>query len=48
MAESLALVPIDVPEILPMGPGLTVIAPSGHRVEGLAFGQVAALLRELA
>lgn len=46
--EPLALVPIEMAVTLPMHSGISVIAPSGYRVEGLALDQVAALLRELA
>jgi hypothetical protein len=46
-SEPLALVPIEVTG-LAMNAGLTVVAPSGHRVEGLSLAQVAELLRELA
>lgn len=46
-SESLALVPIEVTG-LPMSTALVVVAPSGHRVEGLSLAQVAELLRELA
>jgi hypothetical protein len=46
-SEPLALVPIEVTG-LPMGATLSVVAPSGHRVEGLSLAQVAELLRELA
>jgi len=45
--EPLALVPIEVPS-QPMGSVISLIAPSGYRVEGLSLEQVAALLRELA
>jgi hypothetical protein len=43
---SLALVPIDAP--LPLASPVVVVAPLGHRVEGLALHQIIALLRELA
>jgi hypothetical protein len=46
-SEPLALVPIEVTG-LPMGATLSVVAPSGHRVEGLSLAQIAELLRELA
>lgn len=46
--EPLALVPIEMPVTLPMHSGISVVAPSGYRVEGLALDQVAALLREFA
>lgn len=46
--EPLALVPIEMPVTLPMHSGISVVAPSGYRVEGLALDQVAALLRALA
>ena len=46
-AEPLALVPIAVSG-LAMGSPLSLVAPSGYRVEGLSLEQVAALLRELA
>jgi len=46
-AESLALVPIAVSG-LAMGSPMSLVAPSGYRVEGLSLEQVAALLRELA
>ncbi|HKU40467.1 MAG TPA: hypothetical protein VJR89_20035 [Polyangiales bacterium] len=39
--------PIEVTG-LPMSTALVVVAPSGHRVEGLSLAQVAELLRELA
>lgn len=45
--ESLALVPIEVTG-LPMSAAITLVAPSGHRVEGLTLAQIAELLRELA
>lgn len=44
--DSLALVRIDVPELLPSG--LSIVAPSGYRVEGLSLEQAVTLLRELA
>jgi hypothetical protein len=43
--ESLALVPLDVAST---NSQITLIAPSGHRVEGLDFREIAALLREFA
>lgn len=46
-AEPLALVPIEVVG-LPMSAAITLVAPSGHRVEGLSLAQIAELLRELA
>jgi hypothetical protein len=46
-AEPLALVPIAVSGFA-MGSSMSLVAPSGYRVEGLSFEQVAALLRELA
>ena len=46
--ESLALVRIETPGIEFVPSGLSVTAPSGHRVEGLALAQVIVLLRELA
>ena len=45
-SEALALVRVDVPRMEPMG--LCLVAPSGHRVEGLALAQVVSLLRDLA
>lgn len=45
--EPLALVPIEVP-MMPGSDGLSVVSPSGYRVEGLSLQQVATLLRELA
>jgi membrane protein involved in colicin uptake len=45
--EPLALVPIAVSG-LAMGSPMSLVAPSGYRVEGLSLEQVAALLRELA
>lgn len=44
--QPLALVPIETP--LRFASTVVVVAPSGHRVEGLALDQVVALLRELA
>ena len=46
--ESLALVQIEMPLVEVAASTLAVIAPSGHRVEGLALTQVVVLLRELA
>lgn len=46
--ESLALVQVELPVSIQADSALTLIAPSGHRVEGLAIEQVAFLLRELA
>jgi hypothetical protein len=46
-SESLALVPIEAP-LLPVASGLSLVAPSGYRIEGLALDQIVALLRELA
>jgi hypothetical protein len=46
-SEALALVEIEAPTTLPIGTGLALVAPSGHRVEGLTIHQVATLLREL-
>jgi hypothetical protein len=43
----LALVPVEVPALLSAS-GITLVAPSGYRIEGLALDQAAALLRELA
>lgn len=43
--ESLALVPVETPPVAMSG--ITLVAPSGYRVEGLGVEQVAALLREL-
>jgi len=45
--EPLALVPIEV-SAMPGGAGLSVVSPSGYRVEGLSLEQAATLLRELA
>ena len=46
--ESLALVQIETPQV-ELGPSsLSMVAPSGHRVEGLVLAQVIVLLRELA
>jgi hypothetical protein len=45
--ESLSLVPIHITEAA-VESGLTVVAPSGHRIEGLTLEQVVALLQELA
>ena len=47
-AESLALVQLDAPCIEVGSQGLSVVAPSGYRVEGLALAQAIVLLRELA
>lgn len=44
--ESLALVPVEVP-MLATSSGLTLVSPSGHRIEGLSVEQAAMLLREL-
>ena len=44
--QPLALVPIETP--LPLASMVVVVAPSGHRVEGLSLQQVALLLQELA
>ena len=46
--ELMALVPIETPVTTSMSGGLTLVTPSGHRVEGLEIAQVVALLRELA
>jgi hypothetical protein len=47
-AEPVAMVRVETPpEILPPS-GLTVVMPTGHRIEGLGLEQVIALLRELA
>lgn len=43
----LALVPIETPAMLVASP-LALIAPSGHRIEGLSLEQAVAALRELA
>jgi hypothetical protein len=43
----LALVPVEVPALLTAAT-ITLVAPSGYRIEGLALDQAAALLRELA
>lgn len=45
--EPLALVRVETPDLLPVT-SLTVVTPSGHRVEGLGLTQVVALLREIA
>ena len=46
-AEPLALVKIETPS--ETGPScLSLVAPSGHRVEGLVLAQIIVLLRELA
>jgi hypothetical protein len=45
--EPLALVPIETPPLAAIGVGLALVAPSGHRVEGLAIDQVVVLLRAL-
>jgi hypothetical protein len=45
--EPLALVPITVPG-MSISSQLSVVSPSGYRVEGLSLEQVATLLRELA
>jgi hypothetical protein len=44
--EPLALVPIAVTTAAASA-GLSLVAPSGHRIEGLTIEQVVALLREL-
>lgn len=46
-AAPLALVPIAVSGLV-MGSPISLVAPSGYRVEGLSLEQVSALLRELA
>jgi len=46
-AESLALVPIEVPALASVSL-ISLVAPSGYRVEGLSLDQLVALLRELA
>jgi len=46
-AKPLALVPIEVPSLPPIV-GLSLVTPSGYRVEGLSLEQLAALLPELA
>ena len=44
-----AMTRIEVDEVTGAGTGgIALVAPSGYRVEGLALGQVATLLRELA
>jgi hypothetical protein len=43
--ESLALVRVETPTL---SGGLTLVAPSGHRIEGLVLEQVTTLLREFA
>ena len=45
--KALALVPIETASFAASG-AVVLVAPSGHRVEGLTLDQVAALLRELA
>lgn len=45
--EAPALVQLEVPPISP-SVGLVLVAPSGHRVEGLQVEHVVMLLRELA
>src|SRR5262245_50442099 len=45
--DPLALVPIAV-TTEPAAAGISLVAPSGHRIEGLTIEQAAALLRELA
>jgi hypothetical protein len=45
--ESLALVQIETPQIEFRPAGLSMVAPSGYRIEGLALAQVIVLLREL-
>lgn len=47
MEEPVALVPIRVTP-MPTGNVLALVAPSGHRIEGLTLEQAVALLRELA
>jgi hypothetical protein len=47
-AKSLALVQIETPAFELTPAVIAVVAPSGHRVEGLSLGQVITLLRELA
>jgi transposase len=44
---SLALVPVEAP-MLTTSSGLTLVSPSGHRLEGLSLEQAVALLRGLA
>ena len=46
--ESLALVQVEAPALELGSSGLSMTAPSGHRVDGLALAQVIVLLRELA
>ena len=46
--ESLALVQLDVQSTSGHASAITLVAPSGYRIEGLRLDQVIALLRELA
>ena len=46
--EPVALVQIETPPIEIGRSGLSIVAPSGHRVEGLTLAQVLVVLRELA
>jgi hypothetical protein len=46
-SPSLALVPIDTVGPLALGSRPVLIAPTGHRVEGLAISELITLLREL-
>ena len=46
--ESVALVRVDSPTNALVTSGLSLVTPTGYRVEGLAIEQLATLLRELA
>jgi hypothetical protein len=46
LEEATALVPVDIPPVIHLTPGLTFVTPRGLRIEGVTFEQAYALLRE--